>query len=799
MDNFLQDLRYAARAHLAAPGSTLIVLATLALGIGATTAIFSVANAVLFRPLPFPEPDRLAMIYQQDRITGTEREPSSVPDWYDLQARSRSFAGVGALVGTPATLARDGAEPARVMAMAASAGVFEVLRARPHFGRVYDQAEDRPGGPRLALLSETFWRSDFGADRGAVGRTVRLDDEPYTIIGVIAAGAALHGPEPEVWVPLGLGPASTPRTLHNVTLIGRLAPGVTLDAARRETAALGAALEAEHPESNRGRGFSVEPLHEVLSGGLRPALLVLLGAVTLLLLAACANAANLVLARGWGRSREVAIRCALGASGGRIGRQFFAESLLIAVGAAGLGALVALWGLGALGALAPAELQVRDLAPDWRVLAATLAVTVVITLVLGTAPTLQARHSELTHLAIAGAPEHRRTRDALVVAQVAVSVVLLVGAGLLARSFVELMGVDPGFRTENVMKLDLQLPRSRYPQRFDVHPQWPEVTGFYQRVLARVEALPGVRSAAIAASHPLAPGFTNSFVIEGRESEYASQPEMAVRASSSGYFATVGVPLRRGRLPDARDVAGAPDVIVINEAAGRRFFAGQDPLGRRISFWGRAREIVGVVGNERFQGLAEDAPPAMYPPLAQAPIGSASVLVRADGAPEPLELALREAVRAVDPALAVFGVELLDRTLADSVARPRFTTLLLGVFAGITLLLSTLGLYGLLSYTVVQRTRELGIRLALGAPAVRVLASVVGRGLALAIMGAGLGVLVAILMAGTLRGLLFGVRPTDPLVLVAAPVFLLVVAALASYVPARRATAVDPIIALRTD
>ena len=799
MHDMLLDLRYALRSLAAAPGTTFVVLATLALGIGATTAIFSVANAVLLRPLPFPEPERLAMIYQQDRITGTEREPSSVPDWYDLRARSRSFGAIGAFQSRPATLARDGAEPARVTAVSASSGLFAALGVTARAGRLYDAAEDRPGGPQVALLAEGFWRTDFAADARVVGRTVRLDDETFTIVGVVAAGAALPGPEPELWTPLALGPATTPRSLHNVLLLGRLAPGVTLDDARRETGALGAALEAENPQTNRGRGFAVEPLHEVLAGGLRPALLVLLGAVALLLLAACANAANLVLARGWGRSREVAIRSALGASGARIGRQFFAEGLLTAIGAAILGALVALWGLDALSGLAPAELQVRDLAPDWRVLTTTLAVTVLITLALGTAPTLQARRSGLAHLAAAGAQERRRTRDALVVAQVAVSVVLLVGAGLLGRSFVELVGVDPGFRTENVMKLDLQLPRGRYPQRFDVHPRWPEVTGFYDRLLARVEALPGVRSAAIAANHPLAPGFTNSFVIEGRESEYESQPEIAVRAASPGYFQTVGVPLRRGRLLDGRDAAGAPDVVLINEAAAARFFAGREPVGQRISFWGRTREIVGVVGNERFHGLAEAAPPAMYPPLAQAPIGAASVLVRAGGPAEPLGNALREAVRGIDPALAVFDVEMLDRTLAESVARPRFTTVLLGVFAGVTLLLAVLGLYGLLSYAVAQRTRELGIRLALGAPALRVLAAVVARGLALALVGAALGILGSLLLGGTLRGLLFGVRPADPLVLVAAPVFLLLVAGVASYLPARRATGVDPMIALRTD
>jgi putative ABC transport system permease protein len=374
-----------------------------------------------------------------------------------------------------------------------------------------------------------------------------------------------------------------------------------------------------------------------------------------------------------------------------------------------------------------------------------------------------------------------------------------VGAGLLLRSVVELVRVDPGFRAEQVVKLDLQLPGARYPQRFDRHPAWPEVTGFYDRLLARLQALPGAAMAAIAANHPLAPGFTSSFVIEGREDDYAGQPEMAVRPSSPGYFATVGVPLRRGRPLSTGDAAGAPEVVLINEAAARRFFPGRDPIGQRISFWGRMRRIVGVVGNERIHGLAEPAPPAMYPPLAQAPIGAVTVLVRTSGPPGAATAELREAVRSVDPGLAVFGVERLDQTLAESVARPRFTTVLLAAFAGLTVLLATLGLYGLLSYAVAQRTRELGIRLALGAPAAQVRAAVVRRGLGLALAGAVLGVVGALGLGGTLRGLLFGVKPADPLVLLAAPALLLLVAGLASYLPARRATAVDPMIALRSD
>jgi predicted permease len=379
---------------------------------------------------------------------------------------------------------------------------------------------------------------------------------------------------------------------------------------------------------------------------------------------------------------------------------------------------------------------------------------------------------------------------------VALSVVLVVGAGLLLRSLGKLQAVDPGFRTEQVVKLDLTLPASRYPQDFSVHPHWAAVSGFYQRLLERAAAAPGVGAVALAANHPLAPGFTNSFVIVGREAEYTQQPEIAIRIVSPGYFALMDVPLRRGRLLEDRDVADAAGVLLINEAAARRFFPGVDPVGQRLAFWGRERTIIGVVGNERFRGVGEEAPPAAYPPLAQVPIGSASLLARADDGAVP---ALQAAVWTLDPELALSGVEPLDRTLAESIARPRFTTLLLGLFAALALVLASIGVHGLLSYTVVQRTREIGIRLALGAPPPAVLGLVARRGLVLALAGTAVGLLGALALSRLLRSLLFGVGPSDPVTFAAAPLILIAVAFVASYLPARRAARVDPMIALRSE
>jgi predicted permease len=798
------DLRAAARSLRGRPGLSLAMVATLALGIGAVTALFSVVDAVLLRRLPFGDSGRLVMVHQFDRVSGTTREASSVPDFYDLAARARSFTAVAAFASGSVSLAGAGGEPRRLNATGVSHTYFPTLRLQPLLGRGVLPEEDRPGGALVAVLSEELWRSSFAADAGVLGRQVRFDDESYTIVGVMPRGSSLPGAAADVWVPLQLGPASTPRSLHNVFIVGRLAQGITPSAAQTEASGIAADLERDYAESNRGRGFSVEPLADVMVGSVRPALLVLLGAVTLVLLIACVNVANLLLAQGWARNREIALRRTLGASLPRLTRQFLAESLLLATAGGVLGVLLAVWGLDLLLRLAPPDLpRLETVRVDLGVLTVAIGVTVAVALVFGLLPTLQARRIDL-HGALQGGGGRgatggiakRRARDLLVAAEVALSVVLVVGAGLLIRSLWKLQAVDPGFRTAQVLKLDLTLPASRYPQNFAEHPHWTAVSGFYQRLLKRAAAVPGVGAVALAASHPLAPGFTNSFVIVGREAEYTQQPEIAIRVVSPGYFALMDVPLRHGRLLEERDVADAAGVLLINEAAARRFFPGRDPVGQRLAFWGRERTVVGVVGNERFRGLGEEAPPAAYPPLAQVPIGSASLLARAGGAAIP---ALQKAVWSLDPDLALSGVEPLDRTLALTIARPRFTTILLGLFAALALVLASIGVHGLLSYVVVQRTREIGIRLALGAPRPAVLGLVARRGVGLALAGTAAGLLGALALSRLLGSLLFGVGPTDPVTFVAAPAILVAVALVASYLPARRAARVDPMIALRSE
>ncbi len=807
MSGLRTDLRFAFRSLRCRPGVSLAVVLTLTLGIGANTALFSVVRGVLLRPLPVADQDRMVMVYQDDRISGTEREPFSVPDYYDLAARGRSFAAVAAYAATPMTLGREGDDPVRVDVTGVTHGFFRLMGTPPAAGRDVAEEEDAPGAANVAILSDELWRGRFLGDSGILGGTLRLDGDAYTIVGVAPPRLDIPGQATDIWVPLQLGPASTPRSRHNVTVIGRLARGASVETAGREMDALAAQLEAEYPESNRGRGISVESLTDVVVGGVRPALVLLLGAVALLLLVACVNVASLLLAQGWARTREFALRRTLGASTFRLGRQFLIESLLVTGVAGALGVLLAIWGLDLLLGLAPPDLpRLSEVRVDGMVLAATLGLAMSVGLVFGLVPLVQARRLDLLaavqseggRVGSAG-PRRRRLRDGLVVTEVAVSVLLVIGAGLLLRSLHNLRAVDPGFRTERVLKLDFTLPESRYPQSFSDYPEWAEVTGFHQRLVDRVTGLPGVRDAAITAHHPLAPGYTNSFVIEGRENEYEQQPEIPIRPVTPGYFVTMGVPLRRGRMLEPRDGVGAPDVLLINEAAGRRFFAGRDPLGQRISFWGRSREIVGVVADERFHGLGEEAPPAAYPSLTQVPLARATLLIRATGEPAALVPALRQAVWSLDPELALSGIEPLDQTLAASIARPRFTTVLLGAFAALAVLLASIGIHGLLGYTVVQRTRELGIRLALGAPRHRVMGEVVGHGVRLTLLGVGLGLVGALALTRLLRGLLFGVAPTDPAIFAVTALMLAAVALLASCLPARRAIRVDPVIALRSE
>jgi putative ABC transport system permease protein len=825
MRDLLAELRQAVRSLRRAPGFTLAVVLTLGLGIGANTAIFSVVDGVLLRPAPFDDIGRLTMLWETDRKSGTTREPASIPDYFDFKSRVTRYERLAAFSPITATLNPEGGDARLVPALWITHDFLPMVGIRPRLGRNFTPEEDRADGPLVALISEALWTEQFARRETAIGASIRINGDPFTVVGVLPAGAdfgtlqilgaaayrrgfADRGGRArvDVWLALRADPATAPRGNHPIFVAGRLVPGGSAGQAQQELGTIAADLERTFPQDNDARGVHVEPLASVVFGGARPALLVLLGAVALVLLVASANVANLLLARGTARMREVTVRSALGASAGRLTRQFLVESAVLTGAGAALGVLLALGGLRALLALAPAGIpRVDSVGIDARVLWVTLALAVAVGVAFGMVPALQARRHGL------GAPlqgdasrgatsgrEHRRFRSALVVAELALAVLLMVGAGLLIRSLWRLSQVDPGFHAEGVLKAEFQLS-SRYPQRMRDWPEWREIRQFNAELRRRVAALPGVTSVSIASNHPVEAGYTSSIVVVGREAEAADYPEPTIRQVDAGYFRTMEVALTGGRLFSDGDDLKAPPVILINEAARRRFFAGGDPLGQQVRLWGAARTVVGVVADERFHGLAESAPPSVYLPTTQAPTPQGSLLVRARGDPTALGRSIRGVLRELDPALPLFGVEPLTATLGHSLEQRRFTMLVLGVFAAVALLLAMVGVHGVLSYTVAQRTREIGIRMALGADRANVGRLIVGQGARMAAVGLGLGLAGAMALSRVLSSLLYGVRPIDPATFSGVALSLGGVALLAAWLPARRATRVDPAVVLRAE
>jgi putative ABC transport system permease protein len=818
-----QDLRYSARLLARNPGFAAAAILTLTLGIGMTTAIFSVVDAVLLRPVPFPEPERLLVVWETDRDTGTTHEPASWPDFVDFEQRSRTVDQFAAFVAAEASLTPERGEPARIATVQTSAEFLPMLGVRPLVGRLFTAEEARRGGPNVVLVSERLWDRLFFRDPSIVGRELRVNDRPQTVIGVVPTtadfgllqilAAADYGrgfadrdarTRVDLWAPLQADAQSLPRSTHPIVMIGRRAPGASVATAQEEVAAIAADLEKAFPE-NKARGVFIEPLTEVIFGPTEPALLVLMAAVGLVLLIACVNVANLLLARGTTRLREVAVRSALGAETRRLARQFVVENTLLTLVSAVVGVAVAFVVLRVLVAIAPADIpRLATVSIDARVLAVALGISVIVGFTFGLVPVAQAGRADLRSALNAedarGATAGRdrgRVRSLLVVAEVALAVVLVIGAGLLIKSFWRIRQVDPGFDVSGVAKAEFQLPSTRYPADFRRYPDFQEMHRFNATLLTRVAGLPGVESAAIAANHPLDAGFTNSFVIVGREAESADFPEISIRRVTPGYFRTLRVPLVSGRLLTDSDAARSAPVVLINEVAAKRFFPDQDALGKQISFWGARRTIVGVLGSERIFGVTEPPPIAVYAPLAQTPGGSEALIVRTAGDPASLAAAMRGAIREIDPGLAVFGVEPLADTLSESVGEQRFMMLLLGLFAMLALLLAAIGIHGVLSYTVAQRTREIGIRMALGAPPQRVTALVFRQGARLSALGLVAGLVLAAIFARTLAGLLFGVSATDVTIFAAVLVVLGAVAMFSTWLPARRAVRVDPLTAIR--
>ncbi len=804
-DELRQDLRYALRRVRASPGFTLVAVLTLGLGMAAAAAIFSVVNGVLLRPLPWRDPSRLVIVWENDRVSGTVREPSSVPDYYDFRERSHSFQDLAFFLTQDRNLMQRGRDPERVHVADVSHALLQVLGVQPLLGRDLTAADDLPGAPRVVLVAERFWRERLGGERSVIGTELLVDDSASVIVGVVPQELEFPDAGVRIWEPAQLQPSSLPRATHPITVLGRLRPGVALAAAQSDMAGVAARLEQEYARSNAGRGVFVEPLLDVVFARSRPALLVLLGGVGLLLLIACANVANLLLARGVARAREVAVRATLGAGRGRLARQFLVEGLVLALASALVGVVLAGVGLRGLVALLPADMPRADLVSiDVRVLAVAALVSALVGIGFGLLPTLQARRLNLQAVLKAESDRgalpgqaRQHARRLLVVAEVAVSVVLVMGAALLVRTVAALRAVDPGFRADHVLRMEVQLPDSRYPRDYRIHPNWPRQQRFYADLLERLARLPGAQSAALSAYSPMAAGFTNSFVIAGREAEVATQPEIAVRAVTANYMRTLRVPVLDGRDLSEGDGPQAPKVALLNQAAVRRFFPDGRALGQHVTFWGATREIVGVVGNEHFYGLDASAPPAIYLALPQAPFNSASILVHTLADPLSLAPQVLAAVRATDPELAVFDIATLDATVLRSIARERSTMRLLGAFALVALLLALIGVHGVLSYTVSQRARELGVRMALGASRGDVLRLVLRQGLSLAVLGVLIGLVIALAGTRLLSGLLWGVSATDAATFAAVALLVLLVAATATWLPARRALRIDPILTLR--
>jgi len=811
MDRLLQDIRYAGRMLAKRPAFSAVAILTLALGIGANAAIFSVVNAVLLRPLPFEEPDRLVAVWTPVPKRSFRRGPSSYPDFADYRDQSASFASLSALRPRGYTLAAEGA-PERVEGARVSWSLFATLGVAPQLGRSFSAEEDRLGGPRVAILSHGLWQRRFGADPGIVGRAVSFDGEPHTVVGVLPDGFRLdfQVADAEIYTPIALDGKDSieERGMHYLGIVGRLKGGVLAAQAQAELAALAERLAQAYPDSNTGRTVAVVPLHEEIVGDARRGLLVLLGAVALVLLVSSANVANLLLARATEREREVAVRSALGAGRRRLGRQFLTESLLLALAGGVLGLCIASWGVGALAAQAPADLpRAADIQLDLRVLGFTFAVSILTGLLFGMVPAWRSARTPLT-LALneggrgSGGPRRQRARSVLIVAEVAISLVLLVGAGLLLRSLDRILRVDPGFDPEGVLTASIRLPESKYATA-------QSYAALYERLVARVAALPGVQAAGIATPLPVNNDvWGTSFVrLDRPEPAPGERISAHYKSVTPGYFAALRIPLRAGRLLDDRDRRGAARAILVSQALARRAFPDEDPLGKQVRFGvsvdetddGAAWEIVGVVADTAVNRLEDEPQPAFYVSAWHQPIEGTSLVVRSASDPLSLAEALRREVQALDPELPVHRIRTMSELVSASVAQRRFQALLLAAFAGVGLALAAIGLYGVMAFSVSQRTREIGIRMALGAQGRGVLRLVIGQGLALVIVGVALGLAVALAFSRVLAGLLFRVSATDPAIFAIVPALLLLTALVASYPPARRATRVDPLTALRCE
>lgn len=810
------------RRFLRRPRLAILVVTTLALGIGAATAIYSVVDGVLVQSSPHRDPAALMMLWGTDTASGSVREPASWPDFVDFREQATGFERLTAFAGAHATIDANGL-PQRHAALQVADGFLATLGVTPLLGRGIVADDLVPGAAPVLLVGETLWRTRFGADPAVIGEHLQVDGVDRRVVGVVPSGAefgfrqvlgsadylrafADSGEESYVgmYLPFRVEGPLAARDHHTVFVLARLGATQTLAAARAESEAIAADLATNH-RANRGRGVHVEPLTDIVTGPVRPPLYALLAAVALVMLVACTNAANLMLAATAERRREIAVRAAIGASTKRLLLESLAEGLAMALLAGALGLAIASFSTELLLAAAPADLpRAGEIGLNGRVLGIAFSLTLLVGLLSSALPALQAAREGGGDALRGGGTTAMRGggwRNALVVVQFALAAVLVVGVLLLTQTIWRMQAIDPGFRTAGVIKAEFSLPRASYPVDFSRWPDFAEIHAFNRDLLDGLAAQPEVVSAALASSHPLAAGFTNSFLVRGREAESAEWPEISVRRVSPGYFETVSLPVAKGRALVESDRTHAAPVLAINAAAAARYFPDGRAIGQQILLWGTARTIVGVVGDERFGGLTEAVPPAVYLPLAQAPPvdGAQTLLLKGHGDAAVLAAIAERTIRRADPGLAVFGIEPLSETVGRSFEQQRFLATSLGAFSAFAALLALLGIHGVLSYLVASRTAELGLRLALGATQAGVRLLVVAHGARLALTGLAIGLVAALAGSTVLERFLYGVNSADARTYAAVAAVLFICALAVSWIPAWRATRTDPMQALRQE
>jgi putative ABC transport system permease protein len=816
MERLMHDLRYGVRTLIKSPLFTCVAVVALALGIGANSAVFSVVNAVLLRPLQFKDPEQLAMLWGKFDKEGIPRNWISQPELFDLREQCQSYEDLAAYTTGGANLTGSG-EPVRVSSAIVSPGFFQILGLQPAIGRTFVPEEEQPANSKVAVLGYGLWQSRFGGNPDVTSQTVQLNGETYAILGVMPAG--FDFPEKsELWVPLALDRANLQsRGSHYLQLIGRRKPGVSLEQAQSELNIVAQTLQQQYQQNypaDTGFGLFLVPMHQQVVGEVRPALVVLLAAVGLVLLIACANVANLLLARATIREREVAVRTALGATRWRIVRQLLTESTLLALTGGAIGLLLAFICVKLFVAFGPRDIpRLEEISLDQRVIFFSLGLSVLTGLVFGLAPAFHLAKADLHESlkeggrAVIGSG-HQRLRKILVVSEVAVALVLLAGAGLMLKSFRRVLEVDPGFRTENVLTMRLALPQTRYRENKDI-------IRFYKELLDRIAVLPGVATAGAVSHLPLSGAYTSGTTIVEDSSGTATQLiqgypyiEADRRVVSPTYFKALGIKLIDGRLLEESDNEAAPPVAVIDETFAKRFWPGGGAVGKRVVVggtqqqlnWGR---IVGVVSHVKHYALQKDGREQIYFPYLQRPTRSMFVTVLTAGDPSNQEAAVRAAVQTIDSDQPIYSIKSMDQLLSESVAQPRLNGILFGAFGVIAVILAAVGIYGVMSYSVEQRTHEIGVRMALGAQRRDVLRLIVGQGFGLTLtgvaIGAGVGLAAALAFTRVMSSLLFRVNATDPVTFVIVSLLLGVVALIACMMPARRAASCDPMIALRNE